>query len=67
MSDEEFRVLLAALNFVVVHELAHQWMGGSVGTASSQDAWLREGLPTYVEALWTARHQGVVEAGKSMI
>ena len=50
----------------LVHELAHQWMGGSVGTASSQDAWLREGLPTYVEALWTARRQGVA-AGESMI
>ena len=51
---------------VVVHELAHQWMGGSVGTASSQDAWLREGLPTYVEALWTAHRQGP-EAGESKI
>jgi aminopeptidase N len=51
---------------VVVHELAHQWMGGSVGTASSQDAWLREGIPTYVEALWIARRQGA-EARQSMI
>jgi aminopeptidase N len=50
----------------LVHELAHQWMGGSVGTASSQDAWLREGLPTYVEALWTARRHGA-QAGESMI
>jgi len=51
---------------VLVHELAHQWMGGSVGNASTQDAWLREGLPTYVEALWTARRQGA-QAGESMI
>jgi len=51
---------------VVVHELAHQWMGGSVGNASTQDAWLREGLPTYVEVLWTARREGT-QAGQSLI
>jgi hypothetical protein len=49
-----------------MHELACQWMGASGGTASSQDGWLREGLPTYVEALWTARRQGA-RAGRSMI
>jgi aminopeptidase N len=51
---------------VVVHELAHQWMGGSVGTASTRDAWLREGIPTYVEVLWTARRGGK-EAARSML
>lgn len=58
--------LFEVQEIVVVHELAHQWMGSSVGTASSRDAWLREGLPTYVEALWTAKRQGVA-AGESMI
>lgn len=36
----------------LVHELAHQWMGGIVGTASIADSWLREGLPTYAAILW---------------
>lgn len=36
----------------LVHELAHQWMGGVVGTASSADSWLREGFPRFMEMLW---------------
>jgi hypothetical protein len=36
----------------VAHELVHQWIGGSVGTASSRDAWLREGIPEYLAILW---------------
>lgn len=46
---------------VLVHELAHQWIGGAVGVASTRDAWLREGLPTYVELLW-AEHRSGAEA-----
>lgn len=42
---------------LLVHELAHQWMGGIVGTASTADGWLREGLPTYMELLWL-EHEG---------
>lgn len=47
---------------VQVHELAHQWMGGIVSTASSTDVWLREGLPTYAELLWVEQEQGRAEA-----
>lgn len=36
----------------VAHELVHQWIGGSVGTASSRDAWLREGIPEYLAISW---------------
>lgn len=43
---------------VLVHELAHQWIGGVVGIASTRDSWLREGLPTYVELLWAERRSG---------
>lgn len=37
---------------VLVHELAHQWMGGARSTATLADSWMQEGLPTYVELLW---------------
>lgn len=38
----------------VAHELVHQWIGGSVGTASSRDSWLREGIPEYLAISWLA-------------
>ena len=45
-------------DFVVVHELAHQWFGDDVALARWQDIWLNEGFATYAEWLW-AEHEGV--------
>jgi aminopeptidase N len=39
-------------DFVVVHELAHQWFGDDVALARWQDIWLNEGPATYAEWLW---------------
>jgi aminopeptidase N len=44
--------------YVVAHELAHQWFGDSVGLERWQDIWLNEGFATYSEALWTEHSQG---------
>lgn len=47
---------------LLVHELTHQWMGGTVSTASPVHSWLQEGLPTYMEILWLDREGlGTVE------
>jgi hypothetical protein len=37
---------------VVVHELAHQWVGDDVALAAWQHIWLNEGFATYSEWLW---------------
>jgi hypothetical protein len=40
---------------VVVHELAHQWVGDSLALARWQHIWLNEGFATYSEWLWSER------------
>ena len=42
---------------VVVHELAHQWVGDHVALAAWQHIWLNEGFATYTEWLWS-EHKG---------
>jgi aminopeptidase N len=44
-------------DFVVAHELAHQWYGDSVALDRWQDIWLNEGFATYAEFLW-GEHEG---------
>ena len=46
---------------VVVHELAHQWVGDYVAVAAWQHIWLNEGFATYAEWLWS-EDQGRITA-----
>ncbi len=40
---------------LLLHELAHQWVGNAVSPASWMDVWLNEGFATYSEWLWLER------------
>ena len=51
-------------DLVVVHELAHQWVGDSLALAAWQHIWLNEGFATYAEWLWL-EEQGVQTAQQS--
>lgn len=43
---------------ILVHELAHQWVGDAVSPATWKDIWLNEGMATYSEWLWNERVHG---------
>ncbi|MEM7581495.1 MAG: M1 family metallopeptidase, partial [Cyanobacteria bacterium P01_A01_bin.80] len=47
---------------LVVHELAHQWFGDLVVIKHWSHAWIKEGMASYSEVMWTQREYGEQEA-----
>ncbi|MFC9914871.1 M1 family metallopeptidase [Streptomyces sp. NPDC127197] len=43
---------------IMVHELAHQWFGNSVGPRTWSELWLNEGHATWYEALYAEEKSG---------
>ncbi|MGB3511509.1 MAG: M1 family metallopeptidase [Microcoleaceae cyanobacterium] len=47
---------------LVAHELAHQWFGDLVVIKHWSHAWIKEGMASYTEVLWTAKEYGQEDA-----
>jgi aminopeptidase N len=43
---------------ILVHEMAHEWLGDSVGLERWPDVWLNEGFATWVQWYFSERHGG---------
>ncbi|MEW6430819.1 MAG: M1 family aminopeptidase [Myxococcota bacterium] len=49
-------------DFLVAHELAHQWFGDLLTCRDWPHGWLNEGFATYAEVLWKDEAEGADEA-----
>ncbi|MGJ3252845.1 MAG: M1 family aminopeptidase [Elainellaceae cyanobacterium] len=47
---------------LVAHELAHQWFGDLVVIKHWSHAWIKEGMASYSEVMWTEREYGADDA-----
>jgi Aminopeptidase N len=52
---------------LVAHELAHQWFGDLVVIKHWSHAWIKEGMASYCEVLWTDKEYGKEDAAYYML
>ena len=48
-------------NYLVIHEMAHEWWGNTVTMGDMADAWISEGFATYAEQLFMEERYGYDE------
>jgi aminopeptidase N len=58
---DEIAHLDYSADFLVAHELAHQWFGDLLTCRDWSQAWLNEGFATYFEAVWRESDLGYDE------
>jgi len=66
MEHQTITSLLGPYEFLIAHELAHQWWGDMITCENFHHIWLNEGFATYSEALWDEYHMGVDAYKKTM-
>lgn len=47
-----------SIDYIILHETAHEWWGNSVTASDLAHAWLHEGFATYAEALYVEKLKG---------
>ena len=52
--------------FIISHELAHQWWGDLITCADFHHIWLNEGFATWSEAYWREQNEGMVAYHEEM-
>jgi aminopeptidase N len=45
-------------DFIIVHEVGHEWFGNNITTVDIADMWVHEGFTNYSETLFTEYHYG---------
>ena len=60
--DERAAIDNRSTESLVAHELAHQWFGDLVVIKHWSHAWIKEGMASYSEVMWTEREYGAEEA-----
>ena len=60
--DERAAIDNRSTESLVAHELAHQWFGDLVVIKHWSHAWIKEGMASYSEVLWTEQEYGAEAA-----
>lgn len=60
--DERAAIDNRSTESLVAHELAHQWFGDLVVIKHWSHAWIKEGMASYCEVLWTEQEYGKDDA-----
>jgi aminopeptidase N len=61
-SNESNYFTFGAVDYILLHETAHEWWGNSVTACDAAEQWLHEGFATYAEALYIERTLGKARA-----
>jgi aminopeptidase N len=57
-SNEHNYSTFGVVDYILLHETAHEWWGNSITACDDAEQWLHEGFATYSEALYIEKYAG---------